>query len=46
MTKERIIEIAEELEDIINESVFNIYSEEELLIQETIHLLCRKVGDM
>ena len=29
MTQERIIEIAEELEDIINESVFDVYSEEE-----------------
>lgn len=46
MTQERIIEIAEELENIINESVFDVYSEEEKTVQEAINLLYRKADDM
>lgn len=46
MTKERLLEITKELEDIISEEVFTVYSEEEQAIQEAINILYGKYDDM
>lgn len=46
MTKERLMEIVEELEDIISEEVFTVYSEEEQAIQEAINILYSKYDNM
>lgn len=46
MSKERLIEIAETLEDVISDGVFDIHSEKENAITEAIKILYDKADEV